>query len=74
MSTTNPKAFGTHTPNPARKTPNYSSNKKTKMEGGFLVVGHQAELKKDWPWEGHIQGEQRKGWGGRVQNNHSFKF
>ena len=56
MSTTNSKAFGTHTPNLARKTPNYSSSKKTKVEGDFLVVGRQAELKKDWPWEGHIQG------------------
>ena len=72
MSTTNPKAFGTHTPNPARKTPNYSSSKKTKVEGDFLVVGHQAELKRDWPWEEHIPKE-RKGWV-RGRDNHSFKL
>lgn len=73
MSTTNHKAFGTHTPNLARKTPNYLSSKKAKIEGDFLVRGHQAELKRDWPWEGQHQGE-RKGWGGRNCDNHSFKF
>ena len=73
MSMTNSKAFGTHTPNLSRKTPNYSSNKKTKVEGDFLVVGHQAELKKDWPWEGHIQGE-RKEWRAKGRDNHSFKL
>ena len=42
MSHTNTKNFGTYTPNPMKKTPHYSSNKKTKVEGEFLVVGHQA--------------------------------
>ena len=49
-ATTNFKTFVTHTPNISRMTPYYSSNKKTKVEGDFLVVGHQAELKKNWPW------------------------
>ena len=49
MSQTNSKNFGQYTPNVTRKMPNYSSNKKTKVEGNdFLVVGHQAEMKKDW--------------------------
>lgn len=50
MSNTNTKNFGAHTPNPVRKAPNYSSSKRTKVEGEFLVVGHQAEMKKDWGW------------------------
>lgn len=70
MSHTNTKNFGTHTPNPMRKASNHTSNKKTKIEGDFLVVGHQAEMKQEWGYEEN----RHKGWGVRRRDNKSFKL
>jgi hypothetical protein len=51
MSSTAGKSFSTYTPNPVRKGPNHSSQKRGKVEGELQVVGHRAsEVKNEMGW------------------------